>query len=90
VGLAAVQSDLRNLVTTQIGWAYDHEGRYATLPELSAAGWPIASGGVTLVIDSTTAAGLFASGRHIAAPGKKCTIHYDGKNESPKPTCTDG
>jgi prepilin-type N-terminal cleavage/methylation domain-containing protein len=86
--VAAMQSDLRNLVTAQEAYFADHAHTYSETTEGLGTSYK-ASTGVTVVISDVAVNTWTATATHTNAPDKRCTITIGTATNSGEPVCTD-
>lgn len=83
--VAAMKSDLRNLVTAEEGYFADNVTYTTSTTAMSFT----PSAGVTVVIGAVTGTGWSATATHTALPGKPCTI-FLGTAPALAPATNDG
>ena len=88
--LAAMKTDLRNLVGVQEAFAFDNSQAYygGAIPNAALNFRPTT--GVTVTIVGTTAGGWGATATHVLAPGKTCGIFYGTYTGPVGPATVDG
>jgi len=85
--LAAMKSDLRNLVTAQESYFYDYNTYFSgTIPDAAIAYSP--SRDVTITLSSVSNTGWAATAAHGGFP-KSCAIFY-GSATAPSPATSEG
>ncbi len=70
--LAAMRSDLHNLVTAEEGYYYSNNTYNSNLGQLNF----ITSAGVTITVPEATAGGWSASATHSSLGAEKCTVYF--------------
>jgi type IV pilus assembly protein PilA len=70
--LAAMRSDLRNLVTAQEGYYYSNNSYSSNLAQLGF----LTSAGVTVSVPEATAGGWSGTATHSALGAKTCAIYF--------------
>ena len=85
--VAAMKSDLKNLVTAQESYFSDNS-TYGTVANLTGAGVWAATTGVTAVVSNNTATGFSATATHAGATGTTACGVYVGSAASPNAAVT--
>jgi type IV pilus assembly protein PilA len=83
--LAAMRSDLHNLVTAEEGYFYSNNIYSSSLSQLNY----VSSTGVTIVVPEATAGGWSGSATHASLGAEKCTIYF-GTAASLAPSTLEG
>ena len=88
--VAAMKTDLRNLVGVQEAYAFDNSQAYygGAIPNAALNFRPTT--GVTVTIVGTSAGGWGATATHTLAPGKTCAIYYGTYAGPVGPATVDG
>ncbi len=85
--VAAMKSDLKNLVTAQESYFSD-AGTYGAVADLTGAGVWAATTGVTAAVANNTATGFSATATHAGATGTTACGVYVGSAASPNGAVT--
>jgi hypothetical protein len=89
--IAAMKSDLRNLVTSQEMYFADYPtAGYGTLAQLTAANVYMPSTGVAIATSNVSGTGWSASATHVSVAGITCTVAFGaaaGTGASGEPIC---
>lgn len=85
--VAAMKSDLKNLVTAQESYFSDN-GTYGAVADLTGAGVWAATTGVTAAVANNTATGFSATATHAGATGTTACGVYVGSAASPNGAVT--
>jgi len=85
--VAAMKSDLKNLVTAQESYFSD-AGTYGAVADLTGAGVWAATTGVTAAVANNTATGFSATATHAGATGTTACGVYVGGAASPNAAVT--
>ncbi|HEY8795416.1 MAG TPA: prepilin-type N-terminal cleavage/methylation domain-containing protein [Gemmatimonadaceae bacterium] len=83
--LAAMRSDLHNLVTAEEGYYYSNNTYSSSLAQLNY----ISSAGVAITVPEATAGGWSASATHSSLGAEKCTVFF-GTAASLAPSTLEG
>jgi type IV pilus assembly protein PilA len=83
--LAAMRSDLHNLVTAEEGYFYSNNTYSSSLSQLNY----ISSTGVTIIVPEATPGGWSGSATHASLGAEKCTIYF-GTAASLAPSTLEG
>jgi type IV pilus assembly protein PilA len=70
--LAAMRSDLRNLVTAEEGYFYSNSAYSSNLSQLNF----LTSSGVTISVPEATTGGWSASATHSSLGAETCTVYF--------------